>query len=135
MLSSKEASELVRKVEEELGIYEGGYEISDYLNGFARGVEQAFLILYDKLQHPIDEIILPIGYFINDVRIVHACREMGLNPDSDFAQHTSVSECQPAIARLKDRAEAMKEFIEHFSEASNPKRLEILTAMNTRAFM
>ena len=114
---------------------ENTYDISDYLSGFATGVQQGFIAIYDMARHPVDHVLIPIGSFVNDVRVIHACREMGLNPTSYVARNTSASECQPAMDGMIDRGEKLNAFIDHFIVASNPERLEIITALTTSAIV
>lgn len=107
--------------------------VSDYINGFITGIKQGFIALYDVAQHPVDHVLLPMGYFLNDARVLHACREIGLNPNSYISQNTSMDECQPAKERMVERSKKLEAFIDHFIAASNTERLEIITAMTVSA--
>lgn len=118
---------------EEATLDEKFHEAGDYLGAISNGTVKGFISLYDIASHPLDNVLIPIGSFINDVTIIEACRDMGLlNPDSTV--DCSV-EFAPAQKRMGNRAKELGVLVASFIEASNPERLEMLTAMGIASFV
>ena len=111
---------------DETKLYEGTIDLPAYMQGAAKGTLNGVVCLYEAIKHPVDSILIPIGMFVNDVRVVEACRDMGLNYDPDV---NCAAEYEPAKVRMGDRWNEVKDFIDHFVAASGPERVEILTAM------
>jgi hypothetical protein len=119
---SKEARE--QWPEEEL--YEGTIDLQEYIQAVANGTVNGAVNLYELAKHPVDNFLIPAGMLVNDVRIIEACRDMGLNYDPAV---NCAAEFEPAQDRMGERWKDLQNYIQEFVAASGPKRVEILTSM------
>jgi hypothetical protein len=104
-------------------LYEGTIDLQEYVQAVANGTVNAGVNLYGLVRHPVDNFLIPAGMLVNDVRIIEACRDMGLNYDPDV---NCAAEFEPAQARMGERWKDLESYVKKFVAAPGPKRVEML---------